>query len=442
MEVHKLYLVLTVCFGSVLSQEFNGECYVDGEPRRCEPVRMSFSLEQTATASSTCGTVPTPFCVRSTSLGRISSDCTGGDICDANDPENAHPAAYLTDFPLIGTWWQSENSLNPGTSVSIDIPLLTLAEITVITFDFRTIKPSGFYIERSTDYGETYQPYHFFAVSCLSQYGIDPDAELTAMNETAVRCQTINEPPVSGVISFFPAIDRPSANDSVPGYSEALYLFATATNIRVILDQHYELDLAQEDPGYYYALEDINVVGSCQCYGHASGCTRNAESGAYECACRHNTTGTYCEQCQEFYQDVPWQRADGSGPFECKSKCVFSNVLKAFVFCAQYSWLLVGAFRMNNCIEDIHTSKALYILLYQRATATTTVMSACLTLWCMSKQDRRVEVCVLTVVGTLQEGSVRRVPSSSIPDQTENRLMKMCVQVGEGSSASYIDDST
>ena len=168
MEVHKLYLVLTVCLGSVLSQEFNGECYVDGEPRRCEPVRMSFSLEQTATASSTCGTVPTPFCVRSTSLGRISSDCTGGDICDANDPENAHPAAYLTDFPLIGTWWQSENSLSPGTSVSIDIPLLTLAEITVITFDFRTIKPSGFYIERSTDYGETYQPYHFFAVSCLS----------------------------------------------------------------------------------------------------------------------------------------------------------------------------------------------------------------------------------------------------------------------------------
>ena len=304
-----------------------------GVPTRCEPVQMSFSLGQEATASSTCGDTPSSYCVRSVRLGRVSSDCSGDDICDAaGDPGNAHPAAYLTDFPLTETWWQSENSLNTETQVVIDVPLLTLAEITVISFYFQTIKPAAFRLERSVDNGVTYQPYHHFAVSCEDQYGISPDVELIASNETSVRCQAITEPPIRGILSFFPAIDRPSTNDSIPGYSEVLYSFITATNIRIILDQHYALDLADDDPGYYYALEDINVIGSCQCFGHASGCIENFETGEYECVCRHNTAGQYCEQCQEFYHDVPWQRADGSGPFECKSECVYRS-------CASTVWV-------------------------------------------------------------------------------------------------------
>ena len=318
MAIQTFLLIVTLFSGSALAQEFNGECYVEGKPRRCEPVRMSFSLGQVASASSTCGALPTPFCVRSTILGRISSECSGGDICDANDPVNAHPPLYLTDFPLTGTYWQSENSLVPSTSVVVDIPLITLAEITVVTFDFHTIKPAGFYLERSTDYGQTYQPYHFFAVSCLSQYGINPDAEVTVSNETIPLCQTVSTPQESGVVSFFPAIDRPSANDSVPGYSENVYRFITATNIRVTLDQHLELGLAEDDPGYYYAIVDINVVGSCQCYGHASACVTDS-AGVYECVCSHNTMGKYCDQCLDSYNDVPWQRADGSA-FECKCK--------------------------------------------------------------------------------------------------------------------------
>ena len=60
-----------------------------------------------------------------------------------------------------------------------------------------------------------------------------PDAELTTVNETSVLCQTIQEPPTAGIITLFPAIDRPSANDSQPGYSEAFYQFVTATNSSV-----------------------------------------------------------------------------------------------------------------------------------------------------------------------------------------------------------------
>ena len=318
-----LLSLLALACGRALSQaEYaNGECYVDGSPTRCEPVRMSFSLFQQATASSTCGTPPAPFCTRTVSLGRVTSDCSGGHVCDASDPNNNHGASYLTDFPLNAmSWWQSQNSLTTDNSVVIEIPLLTLAEISFISFDFHSIKAAAFHLERSKDYGRTYHPYHYFATSCEDTFGILPEVELTTLNETSVLCQTIQEPPTPGTITFFPAIDRPSANDSEPGYSEALYQFVTATNIRVILDQHYELQLAEEDPGYFYALDDINIIGSCQCYGHASQCVENSMTGLYECVCQHNTTGTYCERCQDFYNDVPWQRADGSGSFECKSK--------------------------------------------------------------------------------------------------------------------------
>ena len=317
-----LALLVLVC-GRALAQleHVNGECYVDGVPTRCEPVRMSFSLYQEATASSTCGAPPAPFCVRSVSLGRVLSDCSGGDTCDASDPNNDHGVVYLTDFPLIHmSWWQSENNPTTDDRVVINIPLLTLAEISFISFDFHSIKAAAFHLERSKDYGLTYQPYHYFAISCEDTFGILPEVELTTVNETSVLCQTIQEPPTPGTITFFPAIDRPSANDSQPGYSEGLYQFVTATNIRVILDQHYEMQLGDEDPGYYYALEDINIIGSCQCYGHASQCVQSSMTGQYECVCQHNTTGTYCETCLDFYNDVPWRRADGARSFECKSE--------------------------------------------------------------------------------------------------------------------------
>lgn len=331
-------LILAIACKNVLTQEYvNGECYIRGIPARCEPVRMSFSLGQRANASSTCGAVPTPFCVRSVFLGRVTSDCSGDNVCDANDPTNAHPATYLTDFPLLDMWWQSENSLSTDNEVVIDIPLSALAEIEVISFDFKTIKAVGFHLEKSTDYGQTYQPYHYFAVSCEDQFGIDPETELTPSNEATPLCQTIQKPPTPGSISFFPAIDRPSANDSTPGYSETLYRFATATNIRVILDRHHAVDLTDEDPGYYYALEDINVIGSCQCYGHASSCIQNDETGAYECVCSHNTKGKYCDQCQDLYNDVPWRRADGNVSFECKSECNTSEYVACLAIFSQYS---------------------------------------------------------------------------------------------------------
>lgn len=294
-------------------------CYnARGEPTRCEPPQQSFSFEKQPSANSTCGIPPSPFCVRNIRFGRISSQCTG--ICDAQDPLNSHPPQYLTDFLQVNTWWQSENSLDTQNAVFIDVPLGTMVEISLVTFQFQSLIPSSFQILKSTDYGQTYTDLHYFATSCSNNFGISEDQILSVDNETVILCQAISTPPLPGQISFFTVLDRPSANDSVPGFSDGLYNFMTATNIRVVLLEHYVIpNLAPDDLGYYYAIRDLNVVGSCQCHGHASECRVDFSTvGEYTCMCQHNTTGRLCERCSDFYQDVPWQRATGATVFECR----------------------------------------------------------------------------------------------------------------------------
>lgn len=320
LQMDRILLVLaTLCCINHIGKsqlEFQS-CYnARGEPTRCEPPQQSFSFERQPTASSTCGSPPNTFCVRSASLGQISSDCSA--TCDADDSANAHPPEHMTDFLQLDTWWQSENSLNPQNVVVIDIPLKTMVEINVLSFQFQSLIPSNFRILKSVDNGDTYTDFHYFATSCITEYSLPSDQILSLENETLILCQAVDIPPLPGQISFFPLLDRPSTNDSTPGLSESLYNFMTATNIRVVLEEHYVIpNLAPDDLGYYYAIRDLNVLGSCQCHGHASECRLDSGTGRYYCACRHNTTGTFCESCSDFYQDVPWQRSTGANEFEC-----------------------------------------------------------------------------------------------------------------------------
>ena len=332
-------------------------CYDgNGRPTRCEPPRNSFSLDITPNVNSTCGNPPTGFCFRQIDRLRqvFSSDCTG--VCNASDPQLSHPPELMTDFLLNEeSWWQSENSLTPEHVVSVDMTFGTMVEISVIAFNFISPLPSNFYILKSNDYGETYVPFHYFSSSCSETYGIDPDQILNLDNETSILCQAIPYPPTQGLISFFPAIGRPSNNDSIPGFSEELYNFITATNIRILFVENYPINnLSPEDFGYYYAIEDLSIIGSCQCHGHAASCLRDPLSGTYQCECEHNTTGIFCERCADLYQDIPWQRADGNIEFECQGKFMkLYNKNRIVTICA----LLVTYHNSDKC-----TSICIYIL--------------------------------------------------------------------------------
>lgn len=313
-----LLLVLLLSGIHQVRLQLNEQSCYDGEgvPTRCESIQQSFSFEKQPSTNSTCGSPPSNFCIRSVSLGQISSDCTA--VCDANSLADSHPPEFMTDFVIFNTWWQSENSLATHNPVVIDVPLGTLVEVEVITFTFQSLIPSAFLIMKSLDYGQTYSDFQYFAISCIDEFSVRDDLMLSPENETTVLCQSITVPPLPRQISFFARLGRPSTNDSIPGFSEELHQFMTATDIRVVLLEHYGIpNLDPDDLGYYYALRDLNVLGSCQCHGHASEC-RVDESGSYSCVCQHNTTGTFCERCSGFYQDVPWQRHTGAAPFECR----------------------------------------------------------------------------------------------------------------------------
>lgn len=289
-------------------------CYNGSIPLRCEPLPETFSLRKLPIVNSTCGDPPNPYSLGtyiSTTQKIVLMNPDTCCICNSSDPDNAHGPEMMTDFSDgIETWWQSESDVSP---VSIQIDLGTQVQVGAILFNFISFKPKGFYIERSSDNGETFEPFHYLAHDCQEMYMIDPEKQLTSDTETDMLCQRLFSNP--GGVSFVPSLNRPSTNDSVPGLSRELYDFITVTNIRVILDGH---QFAQENITFY-ALEDLSVVGKCQCNGHASNCSTAIENDTV-CECEHNTAGNNCERCKDLYNDLQWDIATGFEPFECKSK--------------------------------------------------------------------------------------------------------------------------
>ncbi|VDP08781.1 unnamed protein product [Soboliphyme baturini] len=136
-------------------------------------------------------------------------------------------------------------------------------------------------------------------------------------------------------------------------YAEEIQDLLRLTNLRInftklhtlgdnILDRRPEIT-----EKYYYAVYNIVVRGSCSCYGHASQCkpiegdyvtfveSHRADMVYGRCECTHHTKGLNCEQCQDFYNDLPWQPAIDRERNACKmcncnlhaTKCHFDRAV-------------------------------------------------------------------------------------------------------------------
>ncbi|XP_028307698.1 laminin subunit alpha-5 isoform X2 [Gouania willdenowi] len=254
------------------------------------------------------------------------------DICSQGESDRAHPITNAID----GTerWWQSP-PLSRSTEfnqVNVTLDLGQLFHVAYVLIKFaNSPRPDLWVLERSVDFGSTYQPWQYFASSkrdCIERFGQQTIERIT--NDNDIICTTEYSrivPLENGEIVVSLVNGRPGALNF--SYSPVLRDFTKATNIRLRFLRTNTLlghlmGKALRDPTvtrrYYYSIKDISIGGRCVCNGHAEACNAQDPIDPYKllCDCQHNTCGLSCDHCCPGYNQLPWKPATTYSANECE----------------------------------------------------------------------------------------------------------------------------
>ncbi|XP_064161665.1 laminin subunit beta-3-like isoform X4 [Anguilla rostrata] len=279
-------------------------------------------------ASSTCGLLGSEvFC---TPYGLTRMKCCP---CDSQNPEgpNAHTIQEVLSTSAPHRWWQSRKGVSP---VSLQLDLSNPFQLDTLVMKFKGPRPDALIIERSTDFGRTWTPALYMATDCRSTF---PSISISMpQNLEHTYCYPLL--PITGnhyldqTIYFYPL--RQFSDVSTPN-SHKIEEVTDFTNLRVNLTQLGQVPhVPGRSPSRFYALKEMQVLGSCFCHGHANRCLPDHTTNQLPstqvspvCECQHNTAGVNCERCAELYNDLPWKHAEEGRPNACK-RCECNNHAK------------------------------------------------------------------------------------------------------------------
>eukprot|EP00794_Sanderia_malayensis_P016180 gene16180-17806_t len=218
----------------------------------CYPVALdvaklaSFS---SLNVTSTCGSPREQFC--------SNNDCNL--YCDASSESEKHPPSYLIDTFSLPTYWKSKNLVAPVTiQLTLNQKLILHQVVTTFSIDV----PSGVYLERSQDFGRTYQRLVYFARNCLDLFSLPA----TDYQLTNVVCLQIKTTDISSkTISYMPRTNAQIQTEVLkPGAVRDHFIF---TNLKFVLHDYVKpsnFNPATADPKKYFFSLNLKDISDTQ----------------------------------------------------------------------------------------------------------------------------------------------------------------------------------
>uniref|UniRef100_A0A8C1XA08 Netrin g2b n=1 Tax=Cyprinus carpio TaxID=7962 RepID=A0A8C1XA08_CYPCA len=249
----------------------------------------------------TCGNPPERFCT-------LENPYLCSDECDASNPDLAHPPQLMQDRERSGliTYWQTVTWRRYPEPLQANISLswnktLELTDDIQITFEYG--RPTVMVLEKSLNFGRTWQPFQYYADDCVDAFKMAPRRarDLTAANVTHVICTeqysrwvgSKNEKVVRfEVRSRFTIFAGPRLLNMEGLYTrmesmKGLRDFFMFTNLRLrLLRPALGGTYVQRDNlmKYFYAISNVEVYIN---FLNIVTCV----------SCKHNTRGQNCEHC-------------------------------------------------------------------------------------------------------------------------------------------------
>ncbi|KAL6464353.1 hypothetical protein MHYP_G00266700 [Metynnis hypsauchen] len=268
--------------------------------------------------------------------------------------EEPHPPALMADDPFLhpNTWWGSGAAAGGEDEIRLDLEARFC--LTHVVMVFRSPRPAAMSLERSRDFGRTWETLKLFAENCSSTFGTADDA---SQQGAICTSRYSSATPCNGGEVIFRSLGQAGRMDD-PYSPEALSLL-TLTNLRIRLmkphhcptspvtsrshhsprSRGYSPTVPSQSPrsptkpaqSASYAVYSLLARGTCLCHGHAEHCLSTGEGRDTQdnspvvqgrCVCTHHTAGVHCERCAPLYNDQPWRAANGSSgePNPCQ-KC-------------------------------------------------------------------------------------------------------------------------